>query len=161
MADLTNEIARKHLDEIRTRTDRIDPAELDEVWAALEAVGIDDVLGEWKGTMIDTGHRGLALMEGVTWYGKRLYSATNAQPFVCVDADGELYSDLTYTGGGEASLWMIEFRGEPTASMVYDSLPVVDHFKRAGDTTLLGVMNGKPELVLDDGAYLYFVLDRA
>ncbi|MEV6235667.1 DUF4334 domain-containing protein [Lentzea sp. NPDC051838] len=161
MTEVTNELARKSLDEIRARTDRIDPAELDDVWAALEPVSVEDVLGEWKGTMFETGHAALALMEGITWYGKRLHSATNAQPFVCVDSEGSLYSDTTRTGGGEASLWMIEYRGETTASMVYDALPIVDHFKRVDETTLLGVMNGKPEVVLDNGAYLYFLLEKA
>jgi hypothetical protein len=161
MAELTNEVARKHLDEIRSRAGRVDAAELDDVWAALDPVGIDEVLGQWKGTMFDTGHASLALMEGITWYGKRFHSATNAEPFVCVDDQGQLYSDLTRTGGGEASLWMIEHRGELTASMVYDALPIVDHFKRVDDTTLLGVMNGKPEVVLDNGAYLYFLLEKA
>jgi hypothetical protein len=160
MAELTNGVARKLLGEIRARTDRIDPAELDEVWAALEPVSVEDVLGEWKGTMFETGHAALALMDGITWYGKRFHSATDVQPFVCVDADGGLYSDLTRTGGGEASLWMIEFQGELTASMVYDSLPIVDHFKRVDETTLVGVMNGKPEVVLDHGAYLYFLLEK-
>ena len=36
--------------------------------------------------------------------------------------------------------------------------PVLDHFKRIDERSLLGVMNGKG--VLDDGRFYYFVLDR-
>jgi hypothetical protein len=53
---------------------------------------------------------------------------------------------------------MVEFRGESTATMVYDGRPVLDHFKRVDEGTLLGVMNGKG--VLDDGRHYYFVLER-
>ncbi len=59
---------------------------------------------------------------------------------------------------GAASLWTVEFRGEPTATMVYDGQPVLDHFKWAGRDTLLGVMNGKG--VRDHGRFYYFRLDR-
>jgi hypothetical protein len=47
-----------------------------------------------------------------------------------LDADGNKYSN---TVNGEGSLWMEEFRGEVTASMVFDGQPVHDHFKRIDD----------------------------
>ena len=59
---------------------------------------------------------------------------------------------------GEASLWMEEFRGEVTASMVYDGAPVHDHFKKVDDNTVLGIMNGKGAL---DGGRLPVLLARA
>ena len=42
--------------------------------------------------------------------------------------------------------------------MVYDGQPVIDHFKRVDDDTLLGVMNGKG--VRHEGRHYYFVLER-
>jgi hypothetical protein len=59
---------------------------------------------------------------------------------------------------GEASLWMIEFRGEVTATMVYDGRPVFDHFKMVDDRTLMGIMNGKA--VTYRGKHFYFSLER-
>ena len=73
------------------------------------------------------------------------------------DENGNLYSNTTL-GKGEASLWAIEFRGEITASMVYDGQPVIDHFKRVDDTTVMGIMNGKGGVI--DGRHLYFYLER-
>ena len=35
---------------------------------------------------------------------------------------------------GEASLWLEEFRGEVTATMVYDGAPIHDHFKVIDET---------------------------
>jgi hypothetical protein len=60
---------------------------------------------------------------------------------------------------GEASAWMIEFRGEVTATMVYDGAPTFDHFKKIDDRMLMGIMNGKR--VLHEGRHFYFVLERA
>jgi len=61
---------------------------------------------------------------------------------------------------------MIEFRGETTATMVYDGQPVFDHFKRVDENTLMGIMNGKtlPGTILafPEGEPLFtFVLERA
>lgn len=49
---------------------------------------------------------------------------------------------------------------EVTATMVYDGRAVFDHFKRLDDNTLMGIMNGRPELVLAGGEYFYFLLER-
>ncbi len=44
--------------------------------------------------------------------------------------------------------------------MVYDGRPVLDHFKQVDPATLMGIMNGRPEQVLDDGRHYYFLLER-
>lgn len=55
-----------------------------------------------------------------------------------------------------ARLRPVEYRGVVTASMVYNQLPVIDHFRRVDDTTLLGVMNN-PQM---PGPPFFFVLRR-
>ena len=42
--------------------------------------------------------------------------------------------------------------------MVYDGQPILDHFKRVDDDTLMGIMNGKG--ILADGQHYYFLLER-
>jgi len=58
----------------------------------------------------------------------------------------------------------IEFRGESTATMVYDGQPIFDHFKRVDENTLMGIMNGKSlpgGVTFPDGEPLFtFVLER-
>lgn len=76
---------------------------------------------------------------------------------MCLDADGNKFSN-TEMGNGEASLWLEEFRGEITATMVYDGQPVHDHFKKIDDDAVMGIMNGKR--VRDKGRYFYFYLER-
>jgi len=75
----------------------------------------------------------------------RNVSATEAQPLVCLDDAGKKFSN-TEAMNGEASLWLEEFRGEVTATMVYDGAPIHDHFKVIDQRSVMGIMNGKHAL---------------
>jgi hypothetical protein len=149
--------ARTRLAEIRADGGKTTIDELDGLWAALPPARPDDILGSWQGSEFRTGHRFEGYLPKIRWHGKRFTSATDVAPLVCRDENGELFDDAERAKGG-ASLWTVEFRGEPTATMVYDGQPVLDHFKWIDDDTLLGVMNGKG--VLDQERHYYFVLVR-
>ncbi|MEU6841093.1 DUF4334 domain-containing protein [Streptomyces sp. NPDC046716] len=136
-----------------------DPAELDALWADLETVDASSILGSWHGFAFLTGHPIEKVLAASRWHGKRFDAPDDAAPLICRAEDGGLYSD-TKAGRGGASLWNVEFRGEVTATMVYDGMPVLDHFKRVDDTTLMGIMNGKPDVVLAQGRHFYFGLER-
>jgi hypothetical protein len=151
--------ARQRVDELRHQESVIDPGELDEVFDALEPVDCDSLLGRWKGTPFNTGHFGVKQLGVIGWYGKTFNSRLDVEPVVCTADDGTLYANTEVTGGAGASLWMVEFRGVVSATMVYDALPVLDHFRKVDDSTVMGVMNGK-EMVFDNGHHLYFLLDR-
>ncbi|MCZ1012087.1 DUF4334 domain-containing protein [Streptomyces lydicus] len=155
---MNDEHAGRRIAEIRAAGGEVSFTELDELWMALPTVQPQDILGAWKGSAFSTGHPVEARLITANWHGKRFESLSRVQPLICRNEQGELFSDIE-RGSGEASLWMVEFRGEVTATMVYDGLPILDHFKRIDAETLLGVMNGKD--VLDDrGHHFYFVLER-
>lgn len=156
---MDNARARQVFQELRAEESGVSPAVLDEVWAALETVDVSEILGSWRGAAFATGHRVAGMLTSSPWYGKRFISALDAQPMVCRGEDGELYSNIEM-GNGEASLWNIEFRGEVTATIVYDGRPIFDHFKRVDENTLMGIMNGKAKFALDDGQHCYFLLER-
>ncbi|UPW11875.1 DUF4334 domain-containing protein [Gordonia terrae] len=132
--------------------------ELDELWSAFDPVRPEEILGNWKGSEFDTGHPAEGKLAKAGWYGKTFTSLTDVAPLVCRGSDGELFSNVEMAKG-EASLWLVEFRGESTATMVYDGQPIFDHFKKIDDSSLLGVMNGKG-VVDDSGRHYYFLLDR-
>lgn len=154
-------LARKTFTELTARTDVIPDAALDAFWATLEPASIDFMIGEWKGGEFATGHRANGFMERLNWFGKTFVSASDAKPLVCLDADGNKFSNVEAMKG-EASLWLEEFRGEVTASMVYDGQPVHDHFKKVDDNAVMGIMNGKGALDVSTGSprHLYFYLER-
>ncbi|WNV87043.1 DUF4334 domain-containing protein [Umezawaea sp. Da 62-37] len=144
---------------LRASAGPVDTGELDALWADLEVVDASAVLGSWRGFAFPTGHPLEAVLISSRWHGKRFVAPDDAKPLIRRGEDGTFYSDTT-AGRGEASLWNVEFRGEVTATMVYDGMPVLDHFKRVDDTTLMGVMNGKPGVVLARGRHFYFGLER-
>jgi hypothetical protein len=152
--------------DIRTRFDdlraaeRADPADLDALWSDLSTVEVDEMLGAWRGGDFATGHVASTVLAKVRWHGKRFDSPLDAVPLVCRDEDGELYSNLAAGGGGEASLWPVGFRGEVTATMVYDKMPVLDHFKKVDADTVMGIMNGKLAGTFGIDDLYYFWLER-
>lgn len=98
------------------------------------------MLGEWKGGEFVTGHRMNGQLEKARWFGKTfnsVNSVTDVQPLVCLDDDGNRFSNVKM-GKGEASLWMKEFRGQVTVTMVYDGQPVHDHFKKIDNNARWG-----------------------
>jgi hypothetical protein len=150
--------ARTRFAELRAQGGKVAPEDLDEIWAALPPTRVEDILGAWKGDEFNTGHPNNGQLKAVGWYGKTFNSLKDAKPMICRGEDGTLFSNLDYGNGGEASLWMVEFRGESTATMVYDRQPVFDHFKQVDGNTLLGIMNRKD--ITDEGPFFYFLLER-
>jgi hypothetical protein len=151
------DLAQKKFTAFKERSGDIADAELDEFWSELPPTTIEDLIGEWKGGEFQTGHKMNGQLEKARWFGKTFTSASEVQPLVCLDDDGNKFSNVAM-GKGEASLWLESFRGEVTASMVYDGQPVHDHFKKIDDDAVMGIMNGKG--VLDNGRYYYFYLER-
>jgi Domain of unknown function (DUF4334)/GXWXG protein len=154
-------LARKTFTELTARTDVIPDAALDTFWTTLEPASIDFMIGEWRGGEFHTGHRSNGFMKKLNWFGKTFVSASDAKPLVCLDADGNKFSNVEAMKG-EASLWLEEFRGEVTASMVYDGAPIHDHFKKVDDHAVVGIMNGKGAIDVSSGSprHLYFYLER-
>jgi Domain of unknown function (DUF4334)/GXWXG protein len=150
-------LSRKMFSEFKERSDGIADAELDDFWATLQPTTIDEMIGEWKGGDFATGHKMNGQLEKAGWFGKTFVSPSDVQPLVCLDANGNKFSNKAL-GKGEASLWLEDFRGEVTATMVYDGQPVHDHFKKIDDDAVMGIMNGKG--VLDTGRFYYFYLER-
>ena len=152
--------------DIRARFDALrsaetaDPADLDALWTDLASTEVASMRGSWRGGDFATGHVLSTVLERVRWHGKRFGDPLEAVPLVCRAEDGTLYSNTDAAGGGEASLWPIAFRGEVTATMVYDRLPVFDHFKSVDEDTVMGIMNGKLDSAFGIADLYYFWLER-
>lgn len=149
--------ASESFQKLRSQAGQIETAALDELFDSLPPIDCQSILGQWKGGGFDTGHKGMASLKAIKWYGKTFNSRLDAKPLICYDEQGNLHSSQAMKG--EASLWMIEFRGKVSAAMVYDGVAIVDHFRQVDDRTLLGIMDGKAS-VLDNGKHFYFYLER-
>lgn len=135
-------------------------AELDELWADSEVATVEDMLGHWKGGDFPLGHPASAMLDKINWHGKWFDSPLDVSPIVVRGDNGELEADAAAAGGAAASVWSIEFRGESTATMVYDAMGIFDHFKKVDGDTVLGIMNGKLDAVFGTRELYYFWLER-
>lgn len=144
---------------LREVSEGVSPRDLDLLWAQLPTARAEDILGRWRGAAFQTGHPLSKALVASRWHGKHFVALDDAKPLICRDGEGNLFSNIEL-GQGEATLWNIEFRGEVTATMVYDGRAVFDHFKWLGENTLMGIMNGRRELVLSRGEHFYFLLER-
>lgn len=139
MPDTQNPLARLETLEAARRND---PDAVLEWWDTLPAVDLDDMLGEWAGSLVPTGHKGEPLLDKLRWAGKRFKSADDVDPMVC---RGKAHELVASTVMGGATLQRRAYRGVETATMVYDRHPVADHFRRVDADTVVGVMDRKGE----------------
>ena len=122
--------ALSSLDEVLARFDSLDPVE------------VEDMLGEWAGEVVPTGHPGEAQLAGLAWAGKTFRSPEDVDPIVVVGEGGaRVASDVL----GAARLRRVEYRGVVTATMLYDRHPILDHFRRIDTGSVLGLMDRKGE----------------
>lgn len=152
----------------------------------LENVNLEFMLGRWKGKGLQTDHPMDGLLEASNWYGKEFLTPENVHPLLFLDNEGNIFkvapnptamnwvlklpilknqslkpllvltNSLLKTEASQARLRMMEYRGQLTATMIYDYLPINDSFKKVDENTLLGVMDFKtfPQP-------FFFVLKRA
>jgi hypothetical protein len=139
----------------------------------LPPVTIDDLLGAWRGEGLPTGHRLDGLLERFGWRGKRFDSADDVHPLVFDSAAGAVHLHPAFVpmplvvrfprlfGGAlfagafralvpllrtrrpRARLRPVEHRGVVSTAMLYDDLPICDHFRRVDADTLLGLMDSR------------------
>lgn len=150
--------ASAELAEIRA-LDTVGSTRVSALWDSLPSARVEDISGHrWRGTGLETGHPMFAMLGQMRWWGKDFTEARKVDPILVTDDSGNVVPDTSATGGGGASLWEVSFRGRPTASMVYDRLPVIDHFAVVDPDTLLAVMNGRG--TLHEGEHFWFLLER-
>ncbi|MEU7638295.1 DUF4334 domain-containing protein [Streptomyces sp. NPDC039016] len=108
----------------------------------LEPVDTALLLGTWQGGGFERTSENAALLAQMRWYGKRFADADHVEPLLCRDEQGAVFS---FEEMGLATLREVVFRGKQSTAMVYDQLPIVDHFRRLTDDVLLCVMDKKGE----------------
>lgn len=133
----------------------------------LPPVSPEEMLGDWAGLGLPTGHPLDGLLEGLGWRGKRFRSAEDVDPLiftpgialdpqlvpvglalrwprlagsVVARAAFRLARPAFRSRRPAARLATVAFRGTASAAMIYDRQPIVDHFRRIDATRVLGMM---------------------
>ena len=151
----------------------------DNAWAisdSLPVVSVDFMLGLWKASGFSTHHPQDGELESAGWYGKRFTDTNFVDPMIFYANDGGIFSaDPVYvtrylstmkrasdvlneieTKEPEARLRMVEARSRSTASLVYNDLPIIDHFCKVDEDTVLGMMENPSQ----QSHNYFFVLQR-
>ncbi|MFG3615276.1 DUF4334 domain-containing protein [Nocardia sp. NPDC047654] len=137
----------------------------------LPAAPVEEITtGRWRGEELHTGHPMDGVLVASGWYGKQFDGPDHVHPLLFISG-GEVFpidprrvplglagrvplsgvralrkllpalAPALRTRKPTARLRAVEYRGVTSAAMVYDHLPIIDHFRRADEHTLLGVMD--------------------
>jgi hypothetical protein len=109
----------------------------------LDGVECDFMLGTWRGGVFHYDHPLGLQLQAINWYGKRFRSADDVEPLLVHKDTGNIESLERF---GLARLRELRFRGTVSAAMLYDKRPLIDHFRRVTDETVIGLADekGKP-----------------
>ncbi|NJL10478.1 MAG: DUF4334 domain-containing protein, partial [Calothrix sp. SM1_7_51] len=121
-----------------------------QLFDALDPVNLDFMLGRWQGSELHTCHSMNGLLEVSNWYGKEFIDTENVHPLLFLDARGNIFkvspnptamnwvlnlpilkndyfkpllmltNSLLKTEKSQARLRMMEYRGQVSATMIYD-----------------------------------------
>ncbi len=136
-------------------------------------VSLDMMTGRWTGSEIRTGHPMDGVLAVSRWHGKEFRSPEEVFPLVHRGLGGRKFAvnpalmpiglvmnapilrnrltallfmlsePLIRTRKGTARLRMTEYRGKLSATMIYDSKPIQDIFRKIDDDAVLGLMDLK------------------
>ncbi len=138
---------QKQFDVFRNSTVKVPFDELAEFFEQLSEVNNQEMLGKWKGgyiksgtiidfTLTDFGFWG--------WIGKQYFSENKVHALRHKFFGFEFNIPVI----GNARIREILFRGKVSSAMMYNYLPIIDHFRKVDENTLMGVMDVKGKTVL-------------
>ena len=130
----------RRFDGIAFSEDPVPPRAVLALYDELPAVELDEMLGDWEGRCIPTGHPGEARLAQLGWAGHRFRDLDGVDPLMRI-GDGGLRTPSAFVGSG--SLRRVEYRDVLTATVIYDDRPFLDHFRRVADGVVLGLMERK------------------
>jgi|GEM_PF-1699056 len=135
-----------------------DDSRLLDLFDQLDPISCDEIYSRWATGSFNTDHWATKAVRKMKWYGQWFRSKMEASPLICFDEEGNLFPLQVI--GGEGTLWMAEFRGKISATMMCDLQPVFNYFRKVNDDTLMGIMHEKkllPETNTEpDDRYFYF-----
>lgn len=151
----------------------------------LGPVTLEFMAGRWQGTELPTGHPLSGLLANLHWYGKEFIDGEQVHPLLFTGRNQQIFRvkpnqialdlglrlpflqspalipmlriliALSKTEASQARLRLMEYRGQVSATMVYDYLPIQDTFRKVDEVSVLGLMDLK-----GDSQPFFFLLTR-
>lgn len=93
---------------------------------SLPAAALEDVLGEWRGSGLRTGHPLDGLLERLGWYGKRIDGPDDAHPLLFLDRRSRVVAvDPRWAPAPVLRRWPSLLRSTPAVRVFRAALPVL------------------------------------
>jgi hypothetical protein len=127
---------------------------LDIMFAGLQPVAVDEMVGEWRVGYLFTEGTGskwetLIKYSPIKLYSKKFVDKDNVKAWIFRIFGIKFGVPLT-----SAVLRMVNFRDKVSASMIYNYLPMIDTFRKVDEKTIMGIMEVKGKVSV------YFYLTR-
>ncbi|MXO66073.1 GXWXG domain-containing protein [Altericroceibacterium endophyticum] len=144
-------------------------------FAALAPIAIPDMFGIWRGGGLPTGHRLDGLLETYGWFGKAFFSEERVFPLLFGEDHKLTRVNPRWLPLGLTEKWdfrknplprtavrqamrlldskeptarlaRVDWLGIGSTAMIYDRLPIIDHFRQVTPNLLMGLMDlrGQP-----------------
>lgn len=143
------EQTRETFENFITQKNKIPNKKLDDFFASLEPVKMEEMSGEWTGKCFYAGNRTEFFLKDFVlfkWRGKKFINPNNVKALI-----------FSFLGikfnipGCTAVIRELKFRNKISTSMIYDYLPIIDNFRKIDDDTVMGIAEIKGKI----GAYFY------
>jgi hypothetical protein len=114
------------------------------------------LIGEWTSCYLETDHPDINTLKDLHWDGKNFRSVDDVDPVIVKDSNGKRVVNKNF---GNAILREIIYRDVLSTSMIYNNLPILDHFRYINKNTILGAMEDIGSKYKNKDV-LYFILKR-
>ncbi|KAJ5802834.1 uncharacterized protein N7503_005284 [Penicillium pulvis] len=117
----------------------LNPAYIDQIFQELKPIKPDNLMGEWDGYILSTGHPFESELEELNWFGNTFDSKDDVAPLmVAKHGDRVRFEDW-----GGASLCEMKYQGIVSAALIYDERPTMVYYRAVRSNMVAGIMESK------------------
>lgn len=127
--------------------------DLEKLFHVLDPVSPTEIIGKWKGGYIKSGNLIDWTLKNygiIKWVGKNFVTENKVKALMF----SFLGLPFNFPIIGNARIREVKFQNKISTAMIYNHLPVIDHFRKIDNSTFMGAMDFKGKVVL------YFYLCR-
>ncbi|KKY20340.1 putative transcription factor cmr1 [Diplodia seriata] len=131
----------------------ITPADLEGDWSGGDFHDTDDASSREEPAPVHPCH---AMLESYRWAGMVVRGPDDVLPVMSWTDGGERVH-MTKAKKINPQLREVKYRGVVSTSLIFDAYPIIDHFRRVSDNTLMALFEAKDKALKEAGPYFFWV----
>ncbi|KAJ5152239.1 hypothetical protein N7492_010534 [Penicillium capsulatum] len=117
----------------------LSPTYIENTFRELKSLSPDQILGDWDGFILPTGHPLESELEELNWVGNTFDSTEDVVPLI-IARNGER---VDFEDWGRASLREIKYQGLVSTALVYDEHPTMVYYRAVRSNLVAGAVETK------------------